>query len=119
MVMAGMPFAWTCTTATRVGGSGAMTCAADAVPAAHPRYTYSFTFFFSSRRRHTRFDCDWSSDVCSSDLAITETVQAHLRHDQRPVAGEVVQAGEIGIEALVRFEIDVEAGKIQERKLQI
>src|SRR5256886_1829017 len=25
-------------------------------------------FFFSSRRRHTRFDCDWNSDVCSSDL---------------------------------------------------
>src|SRR2546430_6426285 len=25
-------------------------------------------FFFSSRRRHTSFDCDWSSDVCSSDL---------------------------------------------------
>src|SRR5688572_28354849 len=25
-------------------------------------------FFFSSRRRHTRFDCDWSSDACSSDL---------------------------------------------------
>src|SRR2546430_4286692 len=28
----------------------------------------SLFFFFSSRRRHTRFDCDWSSDVCSSDL---------------------------------------------------
>src|SRR5207237_1910739 len=27
-------------------------------------------FFFSSRRRHTRFKCDWSSDVCSSDLLI-------------------------------------------------
>src|SRR5260370_3063106 len=27
------------------------------------------SFFFSSRRRHTRFKCDWSSDVCSSDLA--------------------------------------------------
>src|SRR5205085_6673206 len=27
-------------------------------------------FFFSSRRRHTRFDCDWSSDVCSSDLPV-------------------------------------------------
>src|SRR2546430_1146091 len=27
-------------------------------------------FFFSSRRRHTRFDCDWSSDVCSSDLTL-------------------------------------------------
>src|SRR5256886_12720657 len=32
-------------------------------------------FFFSSRRRHTRFDCDWSSDVCSSDLkARTKTL---------------------------------------------
>src|SRR5256886_4425995 len=29
-----------------------------------------FVFFFSSRRRHTRFDCDWSSDVCSSDLSL-------------------------------------------------
>src|SRR5256886_8926571 len=27
-------------------------------------------FVFSSRRRHTRFDCDWSSDVCSSDLVV-------------------------------------------------
>src|SRR5256886_10400272 len=28
---------------------------------------YTPTVFFSSRRRHTIFDCDWSSDVCSSD----------------------------------------------------
>src|SRR5690606_40991854 len=28
----------------------------------------SASFFFSSRRRHTRFSRDWSSDVCSSDL---------------------------------------------------
>src|SRR5256886_10612330 len=28
-----------------------------------------FLFFFSSRRRHTRFDCDWSSDVCSNQLS--------------------------------------------------
>src|SRR5690606_40053006 len=27
-----------------------------------------YLFFFSSRRRHTRFSRDWSSDVCSSDL---------------------------------------------------
>src|SRR5580698_8251355 len=27
-------------------------------------------FFFSSRRRHTRLTCDWSSDVCSSDLGV-------------------------------------------------
>src|SRR2546430_4382985 len=32
---------------------------------------HSVFFFFSSRRRHTRFDCDWSSDVCSSDLMTT------------------------------------------------
>src|SRR3712207_1989814 len=31
-------------------------------------YFLSFVFFFSSRRRHTRYWRDWSSDVCSSDL---------------------------------------------------
>src|SRR5437588_9475725 len=31
-------------------------------------WTLVFFFFFSSRRRHTRSLCDWSSDVCSSDL---------------------------------------------------
>src|SRR2546430_9665049 len=30
---------------------------------------FTWLFFFSSRRRHSRFDCDWSSDVCSSDLS--------------------------------------------------
>src|SRR2546430_6016172 len=35
-----------------------------------PLRSLSFFFFFSSRRRHTRFDCDWSSDVCSSDLLL-------------------------------------------------
>src|SRR5450631_2223994 len=36
--------------------------------------TYLFCFF-SSRRRHTSLTCDWSSDVCSSDL---ESVAGHL-----------------------------------------
>src|SRR6266511_3629059 len=31
-----------------------------------------YFFFFSSRRRHTRFSRDWSSDVCSSDLDDTD-----------------------------------------------
>src|SRR6266481_4635488 len=31
---------------------------------------FIFYFFFSSRRRHTRWNCDWSSDVCSSDLRL-------------------------------------------------
>src|SRR2546430_5646769 len=52
----------------------------------------SCTFFFSSRRRHTRFDCDWSSDVCSSDLidpadgapgAARENVLEHISADRR------------------------------------
>src|SRR5437762_14144690 len=33
-------------------------------------------FFFSSRRRHTRYIGDWSSDVCSSDLAVMISAQA-------------------------------------------
>src|SRR5690242_21760573 len=32
-----------------------------------------YMFFFSSRRRHTRLTCDWSSDVCSSDLGCSNT----------------------------------------------
>src|SRR2546427_6642088 len=43
-----------------------------------------FFFFFSSRRRHTRFDCDWSSDVCSSDLVQPQLAQL-LAHDQHLV----------------------------------
>src|SRR5437870_13101559 len=35
-------------------------------------------FFFSSRRRHTRWPRDWSSDVCSSDLAAHRRVQARV-----------------------------------------
>src|SRR5256886_7733550 len=36
-----------------------------------------YRFFFSSRRRHTRFDCDWSSDVCSSDLFTGRKLRQH------------------------------------------
>src|SRR5690606_41066869 len=35
-------------------------------------------FFISSRRRHTRFSRDWSSDVCSSDLALNLTGEPSL-----------------------------------------
>src|SRR2546430_3032821 len=41
-------------------------------------------FFFSSRRRHTRFDCDWSSDVCSSDL---HRITCSSSYKERNVAG--------------------------------
>src|SRR3989440_3332815 len=44
---------------------------------------YFYCFFFSSRRRHTRSDRDWSSDVCSSDL-ITTYAPANCDHHVTP-----------------------------------
>src|SRR2546426_1604045 len=50
-------------------------------------------FFFSSRRRHTRLQGDWSSDVCSSDLAYMGIgIGAHIRHGSGPaINGTFVQ----------------------------
>src|SRR5207253_6326920 len=51
-------------------------------------WIFDFTFFFfSSRRRHTRWPRDWSSDVCSSDLLWrvndhTKTVREIRRHSR-------------------------------------
>src|SRR5215211_8071066 len=45
-----------------------------------------FFFFFSSRRRHTRSLCDWSSDVCSSDL-LDPARHVGRPADYRPVRG--------------------------------
>src|SRR5690606_6314732 len=41
------------------------------LPLHSPTHPDKHFFFFSSRRRHTRFSRDWSSDVCSSDLPST------------------------------------------------
>src|SRR5438477_2218766 len=53
-----------------------------------------FGFFFSSRRRHTRLTCDWSSDVCSSDLheAIAANSTAALAFVNADDAREVLAA---------------------------
>src|SRR5260370_7858932 len=62
--------------------------------------------FFSSRRRHTRFKCDWSSDVCSSDLhSAEEASQAFFSAAQQeneralldilgPAGKEVISSGD-------------------------
>src|SRR5579862_2167435 len=47
-----------------------------------------FFFFFSSRRRHTRWNCDWSSDVCSSDLEADDPGTASLRRYLHEAAAE-------------------------------
>src|SRR6202022_4102553 len=45
------------------------------------------TVFFSSRRRHTRYWRDWSSDVCSSDLAVLRLLQPQfVQHALEAVA---------------------------------
>src|SRR6266498_1122272 len=44
-------------------------------------------FFFSSRRRHTRCGRDWSSDVCSSDLALAAAVLGGLDSPVGAVVG--------------------------------
>src|SRR5438034_3896570 len=52
-----------------------------------------FFFFFSSRRRHTRSLCDWSSDVCSSDLAAVDLPHLALE----PVRRELEAVGAEGV----------------------
>src|SRR5205807_6321006 len=54
-------------------------------------------FFFSSRRRHTRLQGDWSSDVCSSDLAEQELVG--LAQVGRQPSGVQVEKGGDRLEA--------------------
>src|SRR5437868_10035955 len=65
---------------------------------------FFFFFFFSSRRRHTRSKRDWSSDVCSSDLFLSELLEA------------VKQRGVVGGDhaALVDAEI---LGRSEERRV--
>src|SRR5256886_11021854 len=79
----------------------------------------SIVFFFSSRRRHTRFDCDWSSDVCSSDLAADDVVRMTRyvllvpgEHDQVVPARELVAAAN-GVEVVVGEEVDAFPGSVQ------
>src|SRR5205085_8489756 len=52
-----------------------------------------YLFFFSSRRRHTRFDCDWSSDVCSSDLVTKEDLEKPMTFYRQARSEENFEAG--------------------------
>src|SRR5690242_20993556 len=62
-------------------------------------------FFFSSRRRHTRLTCDWSSDVCSSDLGLNG--RFHLGRADMVRSGQdllFVTMGSIAAEAVAAAE---------------
>src|SRR5689334_24013045 len=52
-------------------------------------------FFFSSRRRHTTWNCDWSSDMCSSDLAIAWLAAGGMARAQTPTPAAVAAAKEL------------------------
>src|SRR5215471_17306514 len=54
------------------------------------KFSFMFFFFFSSRRRHTRSLRDWSSDVCSSDLA--RVLRRYLALDPKSVRGREMLA---------------------------
>src|SRR5690606_24107783 len=60
-------------------------------------------FFFSSRRRHTRFSRDWSSDVCSSDLDLL----AALRHHDVMILAADWQAG--NVQAALAYHLGLDA----------
>src|SRR5256885_6822305 len=58
------------------------------------QYIVSMIFFFSSRRRHTRLQGDWSSDVCSSDLGEKEPERIDviaITHGHSDHVGETVE----------------------------
>src|SRR5438093_12560371 len=68
--------------------------------------TLYFFFFFSSRRRHTRLVSDWSSDVCSSDLAYWHGVfgGCYLPHLRRAVKTSLLEAERTLVEAAAASE---------------
>src|SRR5947207_13908071 len=59
-------------------------------------------FFFSSRRRHTRSLCDWSSDVCSSDLDLAQVRLEHAPPDDALYAEPLFGVQETGGSTSVR-----------------
>src|SRR3989442_644711 len=59
----------------------------------HPTAAGAVAFFFSSRRRHTRCGRDWSSDVCSSDLA---PGRGRRSYEHAPRAQQLAEVGLTG-----------------------
>src|SRR5438034_9671104 len=73
------------------------------------------SFFFSSRRRHTRSLCDWSSDVCSSDLPYMTVEACKAGKDvyvEKPVC-VAVNEGVVMVAAARKYNRIVQAGTWQ------
>src|SRR5690625_6863316 len=62
-------------------------------------YDRFFLFFFSSRRRHTRWPRDWSSDVCSSDLILErEAVDTEIDIEAMGLVARATKAREVAVQ---------------------
>src|SRR2546426_8887150 len=55
------------------------------------------SFFFSSRRRHTRLQGDWSSDVCSSDLAVAHHAIQQRENGPLVAAHQLAERGFVAL----------------------
>src|SRR5260370_9224902 len=74
-------------------------------------------FFVSSRRRHTRFKCDWSSDVCSSDL--TQAEPAWVRRVEELPDGPMLMMANEFLDALPIRQFVRGAGGWSERMVSV
>src|SRR5690348_18016932 len=79
-------------------------------------------FFFSSRRRHTGWTGDWSSDVCSSDLS-GETRRDYVVELGRGAVVDEIEAAVVGMNAgetkEISFELGPEGGESQSVTLTV
>src|SRR5688500_20340230 len=83
-------------------------------------------FFFSSRRRHTILQGDWSSDVCSSDLHVRKQRHARLGGDRERAelaGGDVRQHGrrivdQIG-RASCRERVEITGGAVRGKERKV
>src|SRR6266480_6372793 len=77
-------------------------------------------FFFSSRRRHTRLTCDWSSDVCSSDLPSRQIEEKYLTYLVETKRGQVhsgllvsKDATKVVLKDATNKQIEIPAGDVE------
>src|SRR5207302_4415879 len=81
-----------------------------------PMFRMTLFCFFSSRRRHTRFSRDWSSDVCSSDLTLFldrgNKVRVQLQFRGREMAHQ-----EFGMQLMAKVKNDLAGMRSEERRV--
>ncbi len=63
---------------------------------------------------------DLARERCRLSLvAVANAVETHLGHHERPIAGDVLQAGDVGSEARGRLQVNIEGDEVQEWQLEV